>query len=142
MPDPTMLNLTAAFLKGALVIEKHFTHDKTLPGNDHYHAMDVDDLKQFKKNLATLICVGGEKEKKPIDDEAISRSNARRSVVTSRELKQGEKLTEDMLICKRPQHGICPTNWDKLLGATLLNDVAEDQPLQWSDLELVSQGDE
>ena len=32
---------------GATVLEKHFTHDKTLPGNDHYHAMDKEDLKHF-----------------------------------------------------------------------------------------------
>ncbi len=47
LPDAEMLVLTAAYLKGAMVIEKHFTYDKSLPGNDHYHAMDVDDLKKF-----------------------------------------------------------------------------------------------
>ncbi len=45
LPDEAMTPLTTAYLLGAVVLEKHFTHDKTLPGNDHYHAMDVDDLK-------------------------------------------------------------------------------------------------
>ena len=35
--------LMSAYLMGAHIIEKHFTLDKLLPGNDHYHAMDVDD---------------------------------------------------------------------------------------------------
>ena len=34
-----------SYLLGAEVIEKHFTLDKTLPGNDHYHAGDPDDFK-------------------------------------------------------------------------------------------------
>ena len=36
-------------LMGAKIIEKHFTHDKKLKGNDHYHSMDIKDLKKFKK---------------------------------------------------------------------------------------------
>ena len=42
-----------AIAKGAVIIEKHFTHDKTLPGNDHYHAMDLNDLKNL---INTSIC--------------------------------------------------------------------------------------
>ena len=41
--------LEIATLLGAEIIEKHFTHDKTLPGNDHYHAMDLDDLLCIRK---------------------------------------------------------------------------------------------
>ena len=47
LPDPSMTSLTTAYLLGAVVIEKHFTHDKTLSGNDHYHAMDVVDLSVY-----------------------------------------------------------------------------------------------
>ena len=45
----SMKNLEIATLLGASILEKHFTHDKTLPGNDHYHAMDKVDLKIFLK---------------------------------------------------------------------------------------------
>ena len=37
-PDDTMMTLATSYLLGAEVIEKHFTLDKTLSGNDHYHA--------------------------------------------------------------------------------------------------------
>ena len=33
-----MKTIEIAYLLGAHIIEKHFTHDKSLPGNDHYHA--------------------------------------------------------------------------------------------------------
>ena len=50
-----MRSCEIATLLGAKIIEKHFTHDKTLPGNDHYHAMDKEDLKIFNKNLLKFI---------------------------------------------------------------------------------------
>ena len=34
-------------LLGATFIEKHFTFDKSLPGNDHYHSFDASDLSNF-----------------------------------------------------------------------------------------------
>ena len=40
LPDKKMSSMTLAYLLGAMIIEKHFTHNKGLPGNDHYHAMD------------------------------------------------------------------------------------------------------
>ena len=54
MPDFSMLNLTTSIILGARIIEKHFTHDKTLPGNDHYHAMDVHDLKVLKRQIKQI----------------------------------------------------------------------------------------
>ena len=36
---------------GAKVIEKHFTLDKTLKGNDHYHAMDPSDIVEIKQDV-------------------------------------------------------------------------------------------
>ena len=47
LPDNAMTSLLTAYILGAVVIEKHFTHDKTLQGNDHYHAMDKSDLSRF-----------------------------------------------------------------------------------------------
>ncbi|MBD1172207.1 N-acetylneuraminate synthase family protein, partial [Pelagibacterales bacterium SAG-MED05] len=54
LPDTNMLNLTTAYLLGAKVIEKHFTHNKKLKGNDHYHSMDVEDLKNLSKNITHI----------------------------------------------------------------------------------------
>jgi N-acetylneuraminate synthase len=47
LPDSEMTSLFVAYMLGAVILEKHFTHDKNLTGNDHYHAMDVVDLKKF-----------------------------------------------------------------------------------------------
>ena len=55
LPDMNMRVLTSAYLLGAVIIEKHFTYDKNLPGNDHYHAMDLNDLKNLKNKLNLLM---------------------------------------------------------------------------------------
>ncbi len=134
-PDPAMIVLTSAYLKGARVIEKHFTHDKSLPGNDHYHAMDVDDLRRFTENMALLSDVFGNRNKKPLETEKISRLNARRSIVAACTIKAGEIIAEDMIIPKRPATGISPEDWDRVIGAQAKVDIDEDQILQWADLD-------
>ena len=51
LPSKWMAICTWAYMLWANIIEKHFTLNKTLPWNDHYHAMDVSDLKVLKNNL-------------------------------------------------------------------------------------------
>lgn len=129
-PDDTISALEAAVLSGACILEKHFTHDKTLPGNDHYHAMDAGDLRRFKARVARLrTMIGG--ERKDLGLEQAARRHARRSIVAARDLRAGHVLGADDLIAKRPAHGISPIHWDEVLGRTLLRDVADDVPLQW-----------
>lgn len=134
VPDDAMAVLTAAWLKGAVVIEKHFTHDKSLPGNDHYHAMDVEDLRRFMRNVDLLAAAHGSSEKAPLESEEISRQNARRSIITIRSVQAGEAVGEDMIACKRPGTGISPLDWDQVLGKTVRRDLEDDHILQWDDL--------
>jgi len=133
-PDPDMMILTAAWLKGAMVLEKHFTHDKSLPGNDHYHAMDVDDLKKFTANVAMLRETLGAGFKHPLPSEAPARLHARRSIVLARDVAQGAVIAEADLTYKRPGAGVSPLHWDTVIGMTAARDLAEDDVLQWQDL--------
>ena len=134
VPDERMLVLSAAWLKGALVLEKHFTHDKTLPGNDHYHAMNVDDLKKFIANLDFLVQTMGDTHKRPLSDEAPAREHARRSIVIDRPLKAGQAIAEADITYKRPAHGVSPLHWDEIIGRKVARDLEEDHVLQWADL--------
>jgi sialic acid synthase SpsE len=136
LPKNSMLALITSHLLGAMVIEKHFTHDKTLPGNDHYHAMDKSDLREFIRALENIsVLVGDSDFKHYIPTEEISRQNARRSVVLSQSLKVGETLTEELLICKRPGYGISPLFWDNVVGTRVAMDLDVDTILQWHHLE-------
>jgi len=129
-PDETISALEGAMLLGACILEKHFTHNKNLEGNDHYHAMDKDDLaafvaktKKYKKLIAT--------DSKDLSKELLARKHARRSIVANQDIKKGEVLTEEMLIAKRPAHGISPIHWDDVIGKVAIRDIADDEILTW-----------
>lgn len=135
LPDASMTSLLIAHLLGAVVLEKHFTHDKSLPGNDHYHAMDVNDLKRLGEMLDTTRDLLGPSDfKEPIPTEQLSRLNARRSIVLLSNLKRGDVLREGDLTYKRPGTGISPSHWDEVIGRTVARDMAVDDVLHWDDL--------
>lgn len=135
LPDDAMTPLVTAHLLGAVIIEKHFTHDKTLPGNDHYHAMDVNDLARFVALSEKIHCLLGDSDHKaPIATESISRKNARRSIVLAKNIVCGQKLSAGDLTYKRPGTGVSPIHWDEVIGREVLRDLESDHVLQWDDL--------
>jgi sialic acid synthase SpsE len=135
VPDESMTALTTAYLLGAVIIEKHFTHDKTLSGNDHYHAMDVVDLKRLIERLADIqTLVGTDYQKRPLESEEPARQHARRSIVVRTPIQAGQVITPQVLTSKRPGTGISPLHWDEVLGRRASRDLAVDDILAWTDL--------
>ena len=130
-PPSDMETLKIANLLGAVVLEKHFTHDKTLPGNDHYHAMDKEDLKTFAAKIERTHTLLGSLNKFPLESENISRDNARRSLVASGPIAKGEKISKKHLTWKRPASGISPKHLDGVIGKIAIEDIAEDTILEW-----------
>jgi len=123
--------LKIANLLGAVVLEKHFTHDKSLPGNDHYHAMDMQDLKLFFRRMDTVYELLGVQSKGPLESEEISRQNARRSLVAKTAILKGEVITRDHLTWKRPASGISPRQIAQVVGKTAAEEIQEDMVLSW-----------
>lgn len=130
-PDDTMMTLATAYLMGAEVIEKHFTLDKTLPGNDHYHAGDPEDFKKAIANFKWIDTVLGSGEKTVLPCELVPRREARRSLVLTRNIKAGEVITETDVMPKRPGTGISPKYTDIVIGRKVLRDLEEDTILTW-----------
>ncbi len=125
-PDPGMLVLVRAYELGATLLEKHFTHDKTLPGNDHYHAMAADDLRRFRAAIELLHRIEGEPVKTVLSVEELSRKNARRSLVALRPLKAGQVIETKDLGVKRPAFGLPPSALEWVTGRKLRRDLGED----------------
>jgi len=124
--------LEMATLLGSVILEKHFTHDKTLRGNDHYHSMDKEDLKFFNKNINRMFAILGGQKKYPILAESPAIQNARRSLVANCEIHQGELITQKNLTWKRPAHGISPREINKVLGRKAVRHIEEDEIIQWN----------
>jgi sialic acid synthase SpsE len=123
--------IKTAYNLGAVVIEKHFTLDKTLPGNDHYHAMDPFDAEKIISGIEFINEIRGSYEIKCLDTELAARQNARRSLVTAYGIKKGEVITEPMLTFKRPGTGISPSDLKNIIGKIALEDIPEDTILQY-----------
>ncbi len=126
-PDKDLNSIIISYILGARVIEKHFTYNKKLKGNDHYHSMDFIDLREFVSKLAVAReLLGTINSKKCIKEELISRKNARRSIYANKSIKKNKKIREDDLICKRPGLGISPLNFYKIIGKKAKKNIKKD----------------
>lgn len=133
---PGGLCLTTAWLLGARIIEKHFTLDKTKTGNDHYHAMDPADIREFRQQCDYMTSLLGGNNKVVLACETEARKQARRSLVAARNIKAGEIIGNEDIAIKRPGTGIEPKFLDLFVGAKPVRDIHEDQLLQWDDFML------
>ena len=130
-PDDTMMTLATAYMLGAEVIEKHFTLDKTLSGNDHYHSGDAEDFKKAINNFKWIDAVLGSPEKTVLDCEKIPRREARRALVLVKDMKAADTIKIEDLMPKRPVTGISPVYTEIVVGRTVLKDLEEDTILTW-----------
>jgi N,N'-diacetyllegionaminate synthase len=106
----------AAVALGAVVIEKHFTIDRNLPGPDHKASLEPAELKNMIKAIRNIESARGDGVKKMTSSEMSNVSVARKSIVASIDIKEGEIFTEENLTTKRAGVGISPMKWDQIIG--------------------------
>jgi len=127
LPDEHMDVLKTAYQLGARVIEKHFTLDKTIKKmNDHFHSMDCKDLRTVKDGIELIKKISGDGNLVCLASEMQTRNSVRRSAVSRRIIKKGEKLTEDMIIYKRPGSGLSPEAVAGIMGRVANRDIEQD----------------
>jgi N-acetylneuraminate synthase/N,N'-diacetyllegionaminate synthase len=121
----------AAAARGAAIIEKHLTLDKTLPGPDHRASLDVAEFSSMVRAIRSVESALGDGVKRPMPSEADTRRVARKSLVAARALKAGERVAAGDLASKRPGTGISPAELPRVLGLRLARDVAADEVIPW-----------
>jgi len=124
----------AAAARGAAIIEKHLTLDKTLPGPDHRASLDVGEFSAMVRAIRSVESALGDGVKRPMPSEADTRRVARKSLVAARALKAGERVAAGDLASKRPGTGISPAELPRVLGLRLTRDVAADEVIPWEAL--------
>jgi N-acetylneuraminate synthase/N,N'-diacetyllegionaminate synthase len=126
----------AAVALGAQIIEKHFTLDRSLPGPDHRASLEPEELKEMVvaiRNIEKAISGNGKKEPSPSEVE--NKQVARKSIHTTRAIKEGEILNEEDLISLRPGNGISPMKWKDIVGKAVNRAYEAMEILTWDSLE-------
>ncbi len=125
----------AAVALGAIVIEKHLTLDRKLPGPDHSASLEPDEFASMVQGIRRVSAMLGNGVKAPLPEELDTARVARRSIVAKRNIAAGELATDEMLFCRRPATGIAPRDLQKLIGKRIRVSIAAGTVLQWSDFE-------
>jgi N,N'-diacetyllegionaminate synthase len=125
----------AAVAQGAVIIEKHFTLDRTLPGPDHAASLEPDELSLLVQSIRDVEVALGDGIKRPMPGELAVRALVRRSVVCIRALPEGHVLQRTDVALMRPGTGIHPRDLDRVVGRRLRRPTTAGQLLSWEDLD-------
>lgn len=119
---------------GAKVIEKHFILDKSIGGADADFSLDKEEFSQMiqavrdsEKLLGRVDYSMSEKKKK-------NRVFAR-SLYVSKDIKKGEKITEENIKSVRPSYGLHPKYLNNVLGKVAVKNLSFATPLSFDDIE-------
>ena len=131
LPDYSKQAICIAYLLGATVIETHFTLDKNLPGNDHYHALDPSDVLDLRKQLNDINNMQNYEEERFIESQNEARMYARRGVYARKDLQAGAEIYESDLICLRPipPNGFHASELEQIIGKVSLVNYRRGEPI-------------
>ncbi len=122
----------AAVAKGACVVEKHFTLDKSMNGWDHKVSATPDEMKVIVDGAKRIYESLGIKEIVCVEDDERLKA-FRRSIVAARSISKGDVLTEDMIDFKRPGTGLAPEVMESMIGKKAKRNIAFDEIISSDD---------
>ena len=129
--DHTLGNILAiaAVARGAAIIEKHFTLDKSLPGPDHRASAEPGEFRAMVEAIRVVESGLGDGVKRPMPSELAIRSVVRRTVVAARALRAGHIINEGDVVLRRASGGLAADELEQTLGRALRTDVARYAPI-------------
>ncbi|QXE93129.1 N-acetylneuraminate synthase [Geomonas subterranea] len=120
----------AAAARGAVVVEKHFTLDRSLPGPDHKASLEPDELCEMVKAIRQVEIALGSGRKVPAPSEIKNAAVARKSIVAARDIREGEAYCSDNLCIKRPGSGLSPLRYWDVVGRRAARNYAKDEVIE------------
>ena len=119
---------------GVLVIQDNnalITLDKNMEGPDHIASLEPKEFKLMVESIRNIEYAMGDGIKKPTNAEQAIKINVRRSIVAKKHIKNGELLNEQNITTKRPEGGISPIYWDKIINSTAKRNYSPDEFIEW-----------
>mgnify|MGYP002883388916 CR=1 FL=1 len=124
-----------SYLLGASILEKHFTLDTNLKGNDHYHSCTPSSLKKAMESISRMkIILGSNKLELPLKQELPARKGARRSLYLTKDLTKDQLIEPNDLIELRPCIGICASKINNVIGKYVNKNMNEGDLLTLDDI--------
>ena len=125
----------AAFTKGAQVIEKHFTLDRSLEGNDHKVSLLPTEFSQLKQALTDLSKSLGVGHKRQVTQgEATNKIALAKSLFCKNDIKRGIEITENDILIRSPGIGLSPRMKGALIGRIAQRDIKKGEAFYKNDL--------
>lgn len=115
----------AAVARGAKVIEKHFTLDRDMEGNDHRVSLLPAEFAAMVQGIREVEQALGSGEARRITQgEMMNREVLAKSLVANRAIRQGELISADMVDVRSPGQGLAPYRKGELVGRAAKRDMA------------------
>jgi N-acetylneuraminate synthase len=125
----------AAVAKGARIIEKHFTLDRNLEGNDHRVSLLPDEFAEMVTHIREVEqSMGAAIGRKVSQGEMMNREVLGKSLLAAKPIKAGEIITAYHLEVRSPGKGLAPYKKDELIGRQASRDMVEGDFFYASDI--------
>lgn len=123
-----------AVARGATIIERHITTDKSLEGPDHKASLLPDEFKAMVSGIREVERAVGEPIKKLSRGEIMNRELLGKSIVATTFIADGTRITRDMLTTRSPAKGLSPQRMDEIVGTIASRDIPLGDALTEDDL--------
>lgn len=126
---PGIFASLAAAARGAAVIEKHFTLNRSMRGPDHRASLTPREMATLVRGVREIVLCLGDGVKKPSPRERKIMPRIRRVLVATQPIRKGEKFSEKNMAPKRAERGVPASHWDQWLGKKAGRDYRPDEAI-------------
>ena len=125
----------AAVARGACILERHLTLDRSQKGPDHKASLEPAEFGALVRGVREVELALGSRRRWMTRGELLNRRLLAKSLVAARPLAAGTRLSRADIVSKGPGLGLSPQDLDRLVGRTLLRPVSADAPFEASDVQ-------
>ena len=116
---------------GAKIIEKHFCLDRSIENPDASFSMNPSEFKQMVLDIRqaekAIGCISY-----GISEQEKSNIVFRRSIFCVKDIKKGERFTEENIRIIRPGYGLKPKYYEEVLGKVAIEDIKRGTPITFA----------